>query len=172
MLHVNGTKVWWDGPGELRVVPGSKRAHTRTGPSSGRLELTGKVIDERFQCRFTLALWKIGLEFVYLDRGAEVAFDPKFDPAREAVIGQRESTGWCIAPKEIKPHDNVTVALHLDGVADGRERAVVMVDVFGVSFASDLLVLDRTEEDIKLGLTFPANIWTFGHGKTPQHPGS
>lgn len=152
-----GTRVWWEAARELRVVPGGKKAMTRTGPSSGSLNMTGEIVTERFMRRITAAVLKIALEFVYLDLGSAVAFEPRFDAARAVALGEGPARGWVIAPKEVKPHNNVRLEFRLDWVVDGRERAPIRLDVYGVEFYSDLVALDLTADELQP--PWPANKW-------------
>jgi hypothetical protein len=160
VLKMNGSEVWWDAPGELRVRPAKSGVVTQTGPSSGKLQLTsGKPSPERFFRRITYAVWKSALEDLYRRSGAEAGFDRKFDPVREAVIGTKASRGWCYCPKEGKPHNGV--ALHLlPCVLEGTERLLVCLDVFGVAFVTDLLAVDLDRDEIKPPM--PSNVWVFG----------
>jgi hypothetical protein len=162
----NGTHVWWSAPGELRILPGKNAVVTHTGPSSGRLTLnSGKQVSDRFMRQLAHAIWKMGLEVVYLHHG-EVAFDPKFDPVREAVIGKTPTRSWCVGLKEAKPHNMVDLEVELDRVIHGAERAPLRLDVFGIVFYSDLLALDLNSAEINP--PWAANVWTFGPGNASR----
>jgi hypothetical protein len=160
VMKMNGSEVWWESPGELRVRTAKPGVVTRTGPSSGKLQLSaGRPSRERLFRRITYAVWKSALEDLYRQNGPEVGFDPKFDRVREAVIGTRPSRGWCYCPKESKPHNGV--ALHLlPCLLEGVERLLVCLDVFGVAFVTDLIALDLDRDEIKPPT--PSNVWILG----------
>jgi hypothetical protein len=160
LISMDGTRVWWEAPGELCVSPAKPGVVTRTGPSRGKLELTtGKPEPARRFERMTHAVWKAALEDVYRIHGPELAFDPKFDRIRNATIGHTQSRGWAFCPKESKPHNEVTLSI-LPCVTDGRERCPVCLDVFGVAIVTDLLDLDLERDQIQPPI--PSNVWVFG----------
>jgi hypothetical protein len=121
------------------------------------------VVAERFALRMICAVWKPALEFVYL-RNPTHAFHPKFDRVRETVIGtRRDPSGWVIGPRQAKPHNNVRLELTLDRILAGEEQAPVRLDVYGVQFYTDLLVLDVDIDRVEP--PWPANVWAFRDGK-------
>ena len=157
-----GTRIWWPAPGELRILPAGKKVVRRTGLSSGSMSLTGNVLTDRVMRLITHAVWKTALEDLCRRHGAELAFNARFDPVRESVIGQRNSRGWCCGRKTVSPHDWVAVSVDFAG----ENRVPVTLDVFGVAFHSDLIALNLDPGEIVP--PWPANVWTFGDGRATR----
>jgi hypothetical protein len=161
VLSMHVTEVWWEAPGEMCIRAANAGVMMRTGASSGTLNLTsGKPTPERLFRRITYSVWKTALEELYRRHGPQVAFDSKFDRVREAVIWERESGGWCVCPKEGKPHNWVALSVLPGAFVNGQERTPVGLDIFGIMFLTDLLALDLDPAS----LTFPVamNVWSFG----------
>ena len=162
-VNIGGTRMRWTGSGNLTIVGAGNKVVEGLGPDGGKINLsTGRRVDERFMRSMTHAVWKMALEFLYIDPGPETAFDPKFDPVREAAIGLRQTRGWCLVPVDGKARKDVEVGTVL-GLAGGVEYAHVRVDVFGVVFISDLLLRDVDPNTIQAPV--PVNVWSFGRSQ-------
>ena len=110
----NGAQVWWTAPGEMNVASAREEVVSWDAPDGGKLALRGrKVLTTRFFEQVARVIWKTALEFVYLDHGPVLAFEPKFDPVREMVAGQREARGWVVAPSHGRAHQNVQLKYEL-----------------------------------------------------------
>jgi hypothetical protein len=147
-------------PGELSVLGPEPSPFKVAGPNKRTATFTTtspfKTKRVRLMAR---AIWKMTIEFVYLDHGVIGAFDPILDPVRRHVLGVGGTEGWLVAPKNATLHEQLRLT-YLPCIIGGRRALPVQLDVFGVQFYTDLLRRDLKREEIE-PTTWPANIWVF-----------
>lgn len=122
-----------------------------TDHGDGRLttHFTTTRISAAIYHRMMRAIYKIGLELIYLDRGPSVAFDPKFDELRSIVIGKLDDCpGWLILKRDAAPHAMVQAKYwYSQQLEDGTEILPLVVDIFGMEFWTELLARDPRHAD-------------------------
>jgi hypothetical protein len=155
-----GTALAFTAPGELSVFGAEPGPFRETGPNKYTATLTTASPFKTKRVRLmTRAIWKMTIEFVYVDHGVVGAFDPVLDPVREHVLGIGGTEGWIVNPKDATPHEQVRLS-YQPGIIGGRLALPVRLDVFGVQFYTDLLRRDLSREEIE-PTPWPANIWVF-----------
>jgi hypothetical protein len=157
----NATIYWGPERGALNVVGGRKAVRdmqTDGKTSRGTIELrTGGPITAKRISRMVRSIWKSTLEFVYLDYGAEAAFDPGFDDVRQAVLHDG-SHGWALLLKESNTIPDV-VLTYEPRIVEGRAALPTMMNIFGVRFLTDPLMREFNPDDIEAQES--VNIWRF-----------
>lgn len=157
----NATLFWGPERGTLNVVGGRRavrKMQTDGKTSSGTIELrTGGPVTARRIGRMVRSIWKSTLEFVYLDHGADAAFDRGFDEVRQAVLNDG-SHGWALLAREGEPRPNV-VLTYEPRLVDGRPALPTMMNIFGVTFLTDPLTRDFDPAAIEAQDN--VNIWRF-----------
>jgi hypothetical protein len=117
-------------------------AVTDNGDGTGTFHLTTdeKISGEMYH-RLMRAIYKIGLELVYVDHGPDLAFEPKFDDLRKIILGKaRHRTGWLTLMVNSVPRPQVRATYQPEIVhADGSELLFLEVDIFGIRFQTELL---------------------------------
>jgi len=160
--------VWFSGPGEMNVLTNSRKT-TRQMPArpggrmppgaKGSIELSsGGPMTSRRLRRAVRSGWKSAFEYLYLDHGPDVAFDSDLDDARAAVIDDDATDGWAVVPKHCDVRETVSVTYSFCMI-DGRVAMPICLDVFGVTFYTDLLRRDLTSEQVRP--LWEANVWVF-----------
>jgi hypothetical protein len=157
----NATLFWGPERGTLNVVGGRKAVrHMQTDGKTSRGQLTlrtgGPVTATRIR-RMVRSIWKSTLEFIYLDHGADVAFDPHLDDLRAAVLDDK-SHGWALLPRNATPTPNVQLTYE-PRIVDGRWTLPTVMNVFGVVFVTDPMMRDFDPDDLEA--PEPLNIWKF-----------
>jgi hypothetical protein len=88
------------------------------------------------------AIFKMGLEFIYVGSGADVAYDEKFDDVRLITLGRVTKPGWLLAAKHGTPHPNVHFEYLPDHYIDGAEIVPLKFDLLGVVYVTEMLARD------------------------------
>jgi hypothetical protein len=151
VVKFGNATIFWSGPGQLEVVnPNSKAIrHMHKGTpgesgSHGQLNLhSGGPMTARRKGRIVRSVWKSAVESIYLNHGAEAAFDPILDEARHAVIDDT-SHGWALILGAVKPTTGVWVQCEPLTVGD-RPALATWMTVFGLEFYTDLLLRDPAD---------------------------
>jgi hypothetical protein len=158
--HWKEGSIAFTAPGEMSLY-GDRVKPTTVGPNEHRLTLTTKrPVKQVRSIRIMRAIWKAGLEYVYLDHGADKAFEAIFDPVRAEVLENGAGRGWVVVPKQAKLHDEIRTRVWLDDV-DGRTVLPISLDIFGVVFVTDPLTPGELTADLRKALPVPANVWRF-----------
>jgi hypothetical protein len=159
------TKIAWTAPGTMEVAAQSRkvlRGMREFDPAKGvpgklNLATSGPLTEKRIS-RMVRSVWKSALEFVYLDQGADVAFDPALDGVRAAVLDER-AHGWALVPIESKATPHVELTYMYPAALGDRPAFPISLSVFGVVFATDVLLRDLDVDTIDPGI--PVNRWRF-----------
>jgi hypothetical protein len=106
------------------------------------------------------AIWKMAIEFIYVDYGPRGAFDPTFDPVRDHILGVGGTQGWIVTPKDSQPHNELRLNYRLQCI-NGRAALSIYLDVYGVRFYTDPLIPDLKRQDIEPMTPWHANIGVF-----------
>jgi hypothetical protein len=130
---------------------------TAEGRVKGTLKFTsgGPVPAKRMRLAVR-SVWKSALELVYLDQGAEAAFDHKLDPAREAILNDRAS-GWALVPMDAKPHQRVSSTYWHPCEVEGHQALQILFDVFGMVILTDALF----RQECGIEHQDRVNVWEF-----------
>lgn len=157
--------IAFSAPGTLDIYAPSKKA-MRQMPEPGRIPFEGgkmvltsggPVTANRIR-NMVRSVWKSTLELIYWDYGSEVAFDPIFDSARDAIIGDGSAPGWAVMPKTATTREQVQLQYERR-IIGGRQAVPVRFAVFGVAFYTDLLRRDIPADNIRP--PWPANVLMF-----------
>jgi hypothetical protein len=159
------TKIVWTAPGTMEVAAKSPKVlrgmrefdPERGVPGKLNLATSGPLTEKRIS-RMVRSIWKCGLEFLYLDQGPEVAFDPALDDVRRAILDER-SDGWALVPEETKATESVELTYLYPATMGGRPAFPISLSVFGVIFATDPLLRDIDVDTITAPV--PVNRWKF-----------
>ena len=126
-------------PRELSVWGHSAQVIVPDGPGRFKLNLrTGGPVPARTYAKIARALYKATIECIYLDRGPDVAFDPKFDEVRAVTLGTLPSRGWLGILAKAIPHNEVRLTYQFVEVA-GEETVWIAADIYGLVIVTDLM---------------------------------
>lgn len=173
MSKWGNARIVYPARGTLQVIGPSKdvvRGMDEFDPEKGipgtlKLETGWRLTEARIG-RIARSIWKSTLEFIYLDHGVEIAYAPRFDEARKAIIDDGEAYGWVLVPVDGKPGPNVELTYNFTEV-DGRQAVAIRMDIFGVVFATDLLLRDFDIASVEHPI--PVNVWTFSAAMNLRH---
>jgi hypothetical protein len=161
-------KVAYSAPGTLevatnrkKVVRGMREFDAEKGVP-GKLELTGRrPITPKVVGPLTRSIWKSAVEFIYLDHGPGVAFDPALDTVRDAVLDET-GHGWLIVPEQHTITEELQFSYQYPIALDGKPALPIKLSVFGVTFVTDPMFRDLDPEKFDSSQSPVAvNIWSF-----------
>ena len=161
MTQFKEANIAFTAPGVLSVFPKGANPVSNIGPGRFELSATGTSLFKSARAMLILrALWKIVMEYVYVNDGPIVAFDSRLDPARREVIELGEGRGWAVIPQNIALHNDIETT-YQPRVIEGEYAVPIMFDIWGVRFYSDLVRRTLTRAYIESTLPWPATVWVF-----------
>ncbi len=114
------------------------------GSVNFRLHLRGDKMTTNYAKNFARALYKIAYEFMCLDRGAEYVLQPRFDEARQIIMGVRDFKGfWVVVPGT---PENKCEFSGLPRQLNGRQSFFFKHNIYGITYGFDM-------ENRELGLS-------------------
>jgi hypothetical protein len=119
---------------------------TPTGPNSFRMTLkSAGPIGAATYAKIGRSIWKSAIEFTYLDRGPEEAFNPRYDEVRRMIIGRTPAHGVLLIATTGDPDDtSVSMTCTPSAGVDGRDRLIVHARYYGIEMGTELLVRELT----------------------------
>ncbi|MBA2357812.1 MAG: hypothetical protein H0V84_05220 [Actinobacteria bacterium] len=126
----------------IYIETNSEKTWRTVGPNQYELQLRGSrpiTVDDT--ATMARALWKMALEFAYIDHGGAM-FDSRLDETRRMILGQEPAHGWVALARKGDPNDRqVSLRYWWPPVMHetGEEGMPVLMGVFGMGLGTDLL---------------------------------
>lgn len=135
--------LWRRCPSDVEITTNSRKAITPI-PGGVRLNLIGREVTPPRTAQLVRWMFKATLGCTYIDRGRFLAMSPDFDEVRRIVLGA-PFHGYLAMRKSARPHESVQFS-HWPVEVGGKATVLAMIDVFGVSMATDLFIRRPTPE--------------------------
>lgn len=154
-------------PGVLSVFASGPSPVTKIAPGKYRLTATSTSRFKPARARLIMrAMWKTVIEYIYVDYGPASAYHPELDPARREVIGKGDGHGWVVVPKTAELSGKDVQTTYQPTIVDGQDAILLVINIYGARFYSDLLRRRLSREQIESAVPWPANVWVFPKAST------
>lgn len=119
--HWKEGSIAYTAPGELAIFGQGPSPVVHTKPGTFQMPLTPPGPFKAKRGLLLLrAVWKVVIEYIYLDQAVDAAFDRRLDPARREVLGEGDGRGWLALPKDCIPNGGCSNDLP----SAGRDRGL------------------------------------------------
>ncbi len=132
-------RMAWTSSDEIRLDATGEGTVRQLGPHAIRLSLKGEPISSAQAAVLGRAIWKAGLELMYLKHGAAVGFSTRLDDVRSMVIGHRPANGYLLLVKDGTPIHRVEVEHDVRDVGGGRQMIFVTYNAYGAVLITEML---------------------------------